>query len=113
MRRFVARFVLGIAGAWLADLLIPGVTADRAVTTFLLMGFLVGVGEVALPIVDGPIAVVLFFLPRTLRAFLLRAVVVGIAAALTDGYHLGGQLPVSLGGTTLLLSLLYMVPFAN
>ncbi len=113
MRRFLVRFVLGAAAAWIGAFLIPGVRTDGAITTLLLFGFLVAVGEVALPIVEGGASVILFFLPRSARNFLLRALVVVIAAALTDGFTFADRPLVGIAGMTVLLSLLYMVPFAH
>lgn len=112
MWKFVVRLLLGIAGMWIASVLIPGVTADRRGVTFLLAGLFVAVGEMALPVVEGALAVVLFFLPRTIRLFVLRVAIVAIAAQLTDGFGFSTPLP-GLLGTTLLLTLLYALPFAH
>lgn len=112
MRRFFFRFVFGILGTWVASFLVPGVTADRRGITFLLAGLFVAVGEMALPIVEGGTAVVLFFLPRTLRVFALRLAIVAIAAQLTDGFGFSAPLP-GLFGTTVLLTILYALPFAQ
>ena len=112
MRRFFFRFLLGILGVWVASFLVPGVTADRRGITFLLVGLFVAVGEMAVPVVEGGTAVVLFFLPRSVRVFVLRLAAVAIAAQLTDGFGFSAPLP-GLFGTTLLLTLLYALPFAR
>lgn len=113
MRRFVVRFFLGILAAWAGSFLIPGVSADRNVTTFILMGLFLAIGEVALPILEGGAAVLLFFLPRSARVFFLRAAEVAIAASLVTGFGFSGQPLVGLAGLTVLLSLLYMLPWAH
>lgn len=112
MRRFLFRFLFGILGVWMASFLVPGVTADRRGITFLLAGLFIAVGEMALPIAEGATAVVLFFLPRSVRVFALRLAIVAIAAQLTNGFGFSAPLP-GLAGTTLLLSLLYALPFAQ
>ncbi|MDP3685539.1 MAG: hypothetical protein Q8R32_01780 [bacterium] len=112
MRKFFFRFIFGILGVWVASFLVPGVTADKRGITFLLAGLFVAVGEMALPVVEGGTAVVLFFLPRTIRVFALRLAIVAIATQLTDGFDFSAPLP-GLFGTTLLLTLLYALPFAR
>lgn len=113
MRRFIVRFVLGAAAAWGGSFLLPGVKTDGASTTFLLFGFLIAVGEIALPVIDGFASVILFFLPRSVRSLLLRALVVAIAGALTDGFAFADRPLIGIAGMTILLSVLFMVPFAN
>lgn len=112
MKRFFFRFVLSILGVWVASFLVPGVTADKRGITFFLAGLFIAVGEMALPVVEGGTAVVLFFLPRTIRVFALRLAIVAIAAQLTEGFGFSAPLP-GLFGTTLLLTLLYALPFAQ
>lgn len=113
MRRFLARFVLASLGTWIAALVIPGINTDNAVLTFLLMGLLVAVGEVLIDVLRHGIAVLLFFIPGTLRLFLLRAAAVGIATALVTGFSFTSPVLVGLLGTALLLSLLFTLPLAS
>lgn len=112
MRRFIAHFVLGILAVWLGSVFVPNITTDGKVTTFLLMGFLLAVGEVVILVVQSASSVLLFFIPRGLRSVLLRVGTVGIAAALTAGYGFTALLP-GLVGLTILLSLFYWLPFAR
>ncbi len=115
MRLFIARTILGVLGTWLATIVLP-VRGDSDLRTYLLMGLFLGIGEVILIFVQQIAAIILFFIPRSIRNFLLRACLVLIAAALTSGFGfeppLNNQL-IGLGGTTLLLSLLYSLPFSS
>jgi hypothetical protein len=113
LRRFTVRFLLGILAAWLGALLLPGVGTDGAATPFILVGLFLAVGGVVIPIIEGAAAVLLFFLPRTLRVFLLRGANVAIAAALVTGFGFGSRPLVGLVGLTFLLGVLYMLPFAR
>lgn len=113
MRRFVVRFALGILAAWLGAMLLPGVQTDGAATSFILVGLFLAIGEVVIPVIDGLAAVLLFFLPRTLRGFLLRGAVVAIAASLVTGFGFGNRPLVGLVGLTFLLGVLYVLPFAR
>lgn len=113
MRRFVVRFLLGTLAAWAGSFLLPGVAADDKPTTFLLFGLFLALGEIALPIVEGAAAVPLFFLPRSFRTIILRAAVVAVAASLVSGFSFPERPVVGLLGMTVLLSLLYMLPFAS
>lgn len=112
MKKVFFRILFGVLGVWLAGMLIPGVTTDQRGITFLLAGIFVAVGEMVLPFVEGATAVVLFFLPRTLRLFALRLAIVATAAQLTDGFGFSAPLP-GVFGTTFILSLLYALPFAH
>lgn len=112
MKRFFFRILFGVLGVWLASMLVPGVSADQRGVTFLLAGIFVAVGEMALPFVESATAVVLFFLPRTLRMFALRLAIVATAAQLTDGFGFSAPLP-GVFGTTLILTILYALPFAH
>ncbi|TSC64325.1 MAG: hypothetical protein G01um1014106_178 [Parcubacteria group bacterium Gr01-1014_106] len=112
MSVFIFRILFGVLGMWLASMLVPGVTTDQRGITFLLAGLFVAVGETALPLIESATAVVLFFLPRTVRMFALRLAIVAIAAQLTDGLGFSAPLP-GLLGTTFILSLLYALPFAR
>ncbi len=113
MRRFVVRFVLATLAAWLASFLLPGITTDRAPTSFLLFGLFLAVGEVALPVVEGGAAVLLFFLPRSVRTLALRTGIVAIASALVSGFGFSGQPLIGLIGFAIFLSLVYMLPLAH
>lgn len=112
MRRFIVRFLLGIAAAWVASFLLPGVTTDRTVISFVLMGLFLGVAEVILPLLDPGAAILLFFIPRSLRIFLLRGAAVAIAAWLTAGFGFTNSV-IGIVGFTILLSLFYLLPFAG
>ncbi len=114
MRRFIVRFILASAGTWLARSLVPaGITDDGLLSTYVLMGLFIAVGEVVLHVTRHGAALVLFFLPRLLRVFLLRMIVVAIAASLVEGFTFTPPLPLGLFGTTLLLSLLFLFPFSS
>lgn len=112
MRRFVAHALLGALAVWFGSFLLPHVTADGKTTTFLLVGFLLAVGEVLIRILQSLTAAPLFFLPRGFRIFLLRLGSIGIAASLTAGFGFTALLPgvVSL---TVLVSLFYWLPVAR
>lgn len=105
--------MLATLAAWLGSLLLPGVETDGQATSFFLFGLFVAIGEVVLPVIEGGAALLLFFLPRHVRAFALRLAVVGISAHLVGGFSLSDRPAVPLLGMTLLLSLLYMLPFAH
>lgn len=115
MRLFIARTILGGLGIWLATIVLP-VRGDSDLRTYLLMGLFLGLGEVLLLFVQQISAIILFFIPRAIRIFLMRAIVVLVAAALTTGFGfespLNNQL-LGLGGTTLILTLLYSLPFSS
>lgn len=113
LRRFTVRFLLGILAAWLGAMLLPGVRTDGAATTFILVGLFLAVGEVVIPVIESAAAVLLFFLPRTLRMFLLRGANVAVAASLVTGFEFGNRPLVGLVGLTFLLGVLYMFPFAR
>jgi hypothetical protein len=113
MRHFLARFILAAIGMWLSATLVPGVETDGALPTFLLMGLLIAVGEVALQVIQRGTAILLFFLPQGLRVVLLRVGMVAIAAALVTDFTFTPPILVGLLGTTLLLSLLFLLPFAS
>jgi len=116
MKRFFFRFLLGAAGTWVAATLIPGVTSDGDWRTLVLMGIFIAVGEVVLFVIQGGAALILFFIPRPIRIFALRMIMVAIAIGLTSGFDLTppftSQL-IGLSGTTLILSLLFLLPFSS
>lgn len=116
MKRFLFRFLLAAAGTWVAATLIPGISADGAWQTFILMGFFVAVGETVLYIIQGGAALILFIVPRPVRIFALRMILVAIAIGLTSGFDLTppiyNQL-IGMGGTTLIFSLLFLLPFSS
>lgn len=111
MRTFVVRFLLGIAAAWIGSSLIPGIAADGALTTFILMGLFLAVGEMIIPLIESGAGVLLFFIPRSARLFLLRAGEVAVAASLVSGFGFVSPL-IGIVGFTILLSLLYLLPLA-
>lgn len=113
MRRFIVRFLLGVAAAWVGSVFLPGVKTDGNITTYILVGLFLAVGEVAIPVIEGAAAVLLFFLPRSLRILLLRGVEVAVVASLVTGFGFPDRSLVGFGGFTLLLTLLYMLPFAH
>lgn len=113
MRRFIVRFLLGILAAWLGAILLPGVRTDGAATTFILVGLFIAVGEVVIPVIEGAAAVLLFFVPRALRVFLLRGALAAIAASLVTGFEFGDRPLLGLVGFTVLLTVLYLLPFAR
>lgn len=118
IRRFFVRTFLAFIGAWLAATLVPGVQTDGLLPTFLLMGIFIGVGEVALQVLQPGAAVLLFFLPRPVRMFVLRVITVAIATLLVSGFAFTAPVFtatffVGLLGTTLLLSLLFLLPLAS
>lgn len=94
-------------------MLLPGIRTDGAATTYILVGLFLAVGEVVIPVIEGVAAVLLFFLPRTLRVFLLRGAAVAIAASLVTGFGFGNRPLVGLIGLTFLLGVLYVLPFAR
>lgn len=116
MLRFVIRLVLAIAGTWLAATIVPGVQMDGSYQTLILMGLFIAVGEMVLFIAQGGSAIVLFFIPRLLRNFGLRMLLVTIAAGLITGFGFAppfsNQL-LALAGTTLIYSLLFALPFSS
>lgn len=116
MRRFIIRFILAIIGTWLAPIIIPGIISDNDVKTYILMGLFVACGEIILFVLQGGAAIILFFVPRPLRNFILRMAVVAVCAGLVTG--LGFSPPISsqligLGGATLVYSLLFLLPFSS
>lgn len=113
MRRFLARFVLATAGTWLAATVIPGVRTDGALLTFILMGLFIATGEIIVQVLQQGAAILLFFLPRSVRMIALRLLIVGIATALVTGFAFESPFGVGLVGTTLLLSLLFLLPLAS
>lgn len=115
-KRLIVRAILGGIGAYLATIVVPEVTADHQLLTFALMGVFIALGDLVAGIVQAAAGFVLFFIPSSVRTFVLRMVVVGIAAALTTGFSLGApavSLGISLAGTALLVSLLFLLPFAS
>lgn len=112
LRRFIAHFILGAAAGWVGSVFVPNVQADGAPATFLLLGFLLAVGEVVLRVAQGIAAILLFFLPRGLRFMVLRVVSVGVASALTAGFGFDAFLP-GLLAFTVLVSVLYWLPLAR
>lgn len=114
MRRFIARFLLGTFAAWFGSAYLPGVAADRAVTTYILVGLFLAIGEIILPLVEAATAVVSFFLPRSVRIFLLRAAEVAVTARLVSGFGFTDpQRALGVVGFTILLSLLFLLPGAR
>lgn len=113
MRRFIVWFILATLVSGAAGFLLPGVNSDGKLATIALLGFLLAVGEVVLTVVEGGVAVLLFFLPRFIRRLLLRSLAVGIAASLVSGFAFGSPLFVGIAGFTVLLSLAYLLPFAQ
>jgi len=116
MRRLVVRLLLAIAGSWIAATVVPGVQVDGDYRTYLLMGVFIGLGEMALFILQGGAAIIFFFIPRLPRNFALRMLIVVIAAGLTSGFGFtppfNSQL-VGVAGTTLVYSLLFLLPFSS
>lgn len=115
MKRFIVRFVLGALGAWVAGIIIPGVMSDGNFRTYILMGLFIAIGEILLFFFQGGAAIIFFIVPRPLRNFLLRMLVVAIAAELVTGF--GFSLPFTtqltgLAGLSLLYSLLFLLPFS-
>lgn len=116
MKLFIIRFLLGIAGAWLAATFIPGITYDDLWQSLVLMGFFIAVGEVLLYMAQGGAALILFIIPRTIRIFALRAFIVAIAFGLVSGIDLTPPVStqiIGLLGTTLIYSLLFLLPFSS
>jgi hypothetical protein len=113
IRRFLVRCVLGAAGSWLAATFIPGIMTDGKPLTFLLMGLFLGAGEIVLTVLKHGAAVLLFFLPSAFRATVLRAAIVAIAAGLVTGFGFAPPYVVGIAGMTLLLSLLFLLPFSS
>lgn len=113
MRRFISRFLLGSAGVWLAETFVPNIETDGAISTLLLMGLCIAVGEMALVVLEPGASILLFFLPRMLRSFLLRLAIVAIAAGLITTFTFAPPVAIGLVGTTLLLSLLFLLPFTS
>lgn len=115
MKRFIFRFLLGVLGAWVAAIIIPGVESDGNFRTYILMGLFIAIGEMLLFFFQGGAAIVFFIIPRPLRNLLLRMLVVAIAAELVTGF--GFNLPLTsqltgLAGLSLLYSLLFLLPFS-
>lgn len=116
MKRFLFRFLLGAAGTWVAATLIPGITSDGAWQTYILMGFFVAIGEMILYVIQGGAALILFFIPRPIRIFGLRMLIVAVAIGLTSGFDLTPPMTsqlVGLAGTTLIFSILFLLPFSS
>lgn len=113
MRGFIARFILGILAAWVGSALLPGITTDGKATTFMLLALFLALGEIVLQTIEGGARVFLFFLPKSVRIFILRAAVVAIAASLVNGFSFADRQIVGLVGLTIVLSLLYMLPFTS
>lgn len=109
MSRVILAFLLGSAAAWIGSAFVPGVTADGAVTTYLLVGLLIAAGELFLPFIDGASAIPLFFLPRIIRMFLFRLAEVAIVARLVNGFGFSPPTPFpGLVGLTLLLTVFFL-----
>jgi len=115
MKRFIFRFLLGALGAWVAAIIIPGVESDGNFRTFILMGLFIAIGEILLFFFQGGAAIIFFIVPRPLRNFLLRMLIVAIAAELVTGFWfippLTSQL-TGLAGLSLFYSLLFLLPFS-
>jgi len=115
MKRFIFRFLLGALGAWVAAIIIPGVDSDGSFRTYILMGLFIAIGEILLFFFQGGAAIVFFIIPRPLRNFLLRMLIVAIAAELVTGFWF--SLPFTsqftgLAGLSILYSLLFLLPFS-
>ena len=116
MKRFLFRFLLAAAGTWVAATLIPGINSDGAWQTYALMGFFVAIGEMVLFIIQGGAALILFFIPRPIRIFGLRMILVAVAIGLTSGFDLTPPMTsqfIGLAGTTLIFSILFLLPFSS
>jgi putative membrane protein len=86
---FLARLAISALGLWLADLVLAGITFDSTGTLFA-AAFLLGLANAFVR----PLAVILT-LPLTLATlglFLLviNAAMLGLVAALLDGFHVSG-----------------------
>jgi hypothetical protein len=116
MKRFLVRFLLGTIGAWIAATVVPGINSDGDWRTYLLMGLFIAVGEMVLYVVQGGAALILFIIPRPIRIFALRMIIVIIAIGLTSGFEstppIINQL-MGIGGTTLILSILFLLPISS
>ncbi|MDO8512373.1 MAG: hypothetical protein Q7S57_03810 [bacterium] len=116
MKRFLFRFLLATAGTWVAATLIPGINSDGAWQTYALMGLFVAIGEMVLFIIQGGAALILFFIPRPVRIYGLRIIIVAIAIGLTSGFGLTPPITsqlIGLAGTTLIFSILFLLPFSS
>ena len=96
MPGFLVRALISAAGLWLASRLVPGF-AIEGTATLLLAGFLLGVA-------NGFVRPLLFFLtlPLTILTlglflFVLNAAMVGLVAALLEGFSISGFLPALFG----------------
>lgn len=103
MPGFLVRLLIGAAGLWIAAAIVPGVEI-HGIGTLLAAALLLGVANaVVRPVI------VLLTLPitvLTLGLFLLvvNAAMLGLVAALLDGFALRGFVPALLGGLVVSLT---------
>ena len=103
MPGFFLRMLIAAFGLWVASAIVPGMAiqgASSLLLAALLLGVVNAVVRPLLVILTFPITIV------TLGAFLLvvNAAMLGLVAAMLDGFSLGGFFPALLGGVVVSLT---------
>lgn len=113
IRYFIVRAILAAIGGFLANAVVPAVATDGDIATFILFGLFMGAGEIIIHILRSGLALLFFIIPGMVRTFLIRIALVAISAGLVTGFAFGSPLVVGLVGTTILLTILFQLPFAS